>query len=134
MERNYELPSAKRVIMALLGTITCGLSIGIFQKADLGADPFTCFVTGIAEIFNSTYASLYPIVTGCLLVVVFMINKRLIGVATLINLFFVGFTVQLMKTFLDTILPEVTLFDRYILLMIAVIVISFGSSLYLEFY
>jgi len=130
MTNRIALPSAKRFMMALSGTIICGLSIGIFQKANLGVDPFTCFVTGVATIFHSTYGSIYPIVTGLLLLITFMINRGLIGIATLINLFFVGFTVQLMNEFLDVVIPAVTFIEQYILLALAVVVISFGSSLY----
>lgn len=38
----------RRVTMALCGVILCGFCVGMLQKANLGVDPFTCFVTGIA--------------------------------------------------------------------------------------
>ena len=40
----------------------------MLQKANLGVDPFTCFVTGIANIFSSTYSTFYLILTGALLI------------------------------------------------------------------
>lgn len=55
---------ARRISMALLGVILCGLCVGMLQKANLGVDPFTCFVTGIANIFSSTYSTFYLILTG----------------------------------------------------------------------
>ena len=59
--------------MSFFGVIVTGFCIGAFQKANLGADPFTCFVTGIANIFHSTYSTFYIIVTGALLVGVFFV-------------------------------------------------------------
>ena len=42
----------KRITMAFCGVILCGFCVGMLQKANLGVDPFTCFVTGIANIFS----------------------------------------------------------------------------------
>lgn len=44
----------RRKLMAVGGVMICGASVGIFQKIALGTDPFTCFVTGIANVFGST--------------------------------------------------------------------------------
>ena len=43
----------KRILMAFFGVIVTGFCVGTFQKASLGTDPFTCFVTGIGNIFGS---------------------------------------------------------------------------------
>lgn len=44
--------------MAISGTTLCGCSVGILQDSSLGLDPFSCFVTGIANIFGSSYGTL----------------------------------------------------------------------------
>ena len=80
----------RRIIMAFCGVVLCGFCVGALQKANLGVDPFTCFVTGIANIFNSTYSTFYLILTGLLLALVFILRRHYIGVATVINLFFTG--------------------------------------------
>ena len=90
MENKGNSQKWKRVAMSFFGVIVTGFCIGAFQKANLGADPFTCFVTGIANLFHSTYSTFYIIVTGALLVGVFFVEKHYIGVATVINLFFTG--------------------------------------------
>ena len=81
---------ARRVSMALFGVILCGFCVGMLQKANLGVDPFTCFVTGIANIFSSTYSTFYLILTGTLLALVFILRKQYIGIATIFNLFLTG--------------------------------------------
>lgn len=65
----------KRIAMSFFGVIITGFCIGAFQKANLGADPFTCFVTGISNIFGSTYSTFYLIVTGALLIGVFFVES-----------------------------------------------------------
>ncbi len=77
--------SMRRRYMAVSGVMICGASVGVFQKIALGTDPFTCFVTGIANIFGSTYSTWYMILTGIMLVGVIALKRSSIGFATLIN-------------------------------------------------
>ena len=85
----------RRKLMAVGGVMICGASVGIFQKIALGTDPFTCFVTGIANVFGSTYSTWYVILTGIMLVGVAAFHRHYIGFATLINLFLTAW--QLMR-------------------------------------
>ena len=45
----------KRILMALIGVLVTGCSVGLFQMASLGTDPFTSFVTGICNLFNMKF-------------------------------------------------------------------------------
>lgn len=119
-----------RLIMALVGVILTGFCVGVFQFVLLGADPFTCFVTGIANIFNSTYSTWYMIIIGALLVVVFILQRHYIGIATLINLFGIGFMADLMRTILEHTITSPSMTLRIFLLIINIIVLSFAASLY----
>lgn len=76
MEKKETSQKRKRIIMSFFGVIVTGFCIGAFQKANLGADPFTCFVTGIASLFHSTYSTFYIIVTGLLLIGVLVVEKH----------------------------------------------------------
>lgn len=99
----------RRIIMAFCGVILCGFCVGMLQKANLGVDPFTCFVTGIANIFSSTYSTFYLILTGVLLILVFILKRHYIGVATVINLFFTRVAADAMHHLLDLMLPHPSL-------------------------
>ena len=121
---------ARRISMALLGVILCGLCVGILQKANLGVDPFTCFVTGIANIFSSTYSTFYLILTGALLILVFVLRRHYIGIATLFNLFLTGVTADLMHNFLDALLPHPDLLVRSGLMLVAIVFTCLSAALY----
>lgn len=95
----------KRIIMAFLGVTLCGFCVGTLQKANLGVDPFTCFVTGIANIFSSTYSTFYLILTGILLLFVLILRRHYIGIATIINLLFTGIAADVMHAILDIAFP-----------------------------
>ena len=86
----------RRKLMAVSGVMICGASVGIFQKIALGTDPFTCFVTGIANVFGSTYSTWYVILTGIMLAGVAVLHRHYIGFATLINLFLTGMAADVM--------------------------------------
>ncbi len=120
----------KRILMAFFGVIVTGFCVGTFQKASLGTDPFTCFVTGIGNIFGSTYSTFYIIVTGILLIGVFFVEKHYIGIATLINLFCTGISADFMKYIWDLLLPNPNLAMRVALMLLGVIGSSFSASVY----
>ena len=120
----------KRLIMAFLGVIITGFCVGTFQKADFGADPFTCLVTAFANLFSSTYSTLYVFITGALLIAVFFLNRHYIGIATIINLFGTGVAADFMRNLLDKLFPEPSMGIRIALLAAAVLVSCFSASLY----
>lgn len=120
----------KRILMALLGVILCGVCVGILQKSNLGADPFTCFVTAFANLARSTYSQLYVAVTGILLAGVFLVERHYIGIATIFNLFGVGVMADLTVELLNRIIPQPGMAVRVVLLVIGVIFSSLAASLY----
>lgn len=130
MEKKENSQKWKRVAMSFFGVIVTGFCIGAFQKANLGADPFTCFVTGIANLFHSTYSTFYIIVTGALLVGVFFVEKHYIGIATVINLFFTGMAADFMKSILDGIFPGPGIGIRVVMMLFGIFGTCFAASVY----
>ncbi|MBD5806815.1 YczE/YyaS/YitT family protein [Limosilactobacillus walteri] len=120
----------KRITMAFCGVTLCGLCVGMLQKANLGVDPFTCFVTGIANIFSSTYSTFYLILTGILLLLVFVLRRHYIGIATIINLLFTGIAADVMHALLDVVFPHPTLVIRWGLMLIAIVFTCLAAALY----
>lgn len=120
----------KRILMAFFGVIVTGFCVGFFQKANLGTDPFTCFVTGLGNIFGSTYSTFYLVVTGILLAGVFFVEKHYIGIATLINLFGTGVSADFMRNLLDAMLPDPGMGTRCVLMLIGIFGSCFSASVY----
>lgn len=120
----------KRIGMALCGVLLCGICVGILQKCNFGADPFTCFVTSFANLFHSTYSRWYVVVTGLLLIGVFFIERHYIGIATIFNLFGTGIMADLSRELLNQLFPNPSLITCIILLAVGVVFSSFAASLY----
>lgn len=127
VEKLYQL---KRIIMAFCGVFLCGLCVGILQKANLGVDPFTCFVTGIANIFRSKYSTFYLILTALFLLIVLVLRRHYIGIATIINLFFTGISADAMHAILDFMFPHPSLIVRSTLMIIAIVFTCLAAALY----
>ena len=130
MEKRETPQQWKRIAMSFFGVIVTGFCIGAFQKANLGADPFTCFVTGIGSLFHSTYSTFYVIVTGALLVGVFFVEKHYIGIATVINLFFTGMAADFMRNILDGVFPAPAMTVRVVMMLFGIFGTCFAASVY----
>ena len=84
----------KRIIMSVMGVVICGISVGMFKFAALGVDPFQSLMSGLDAVIPIRFGTLYVIVNAILLLFALIFDRRKIGVATLINLFLRGYSVE----------------------------------------
>ena len=119
-----------RLWMSCLGVIICGISVGLFRTAALGVDPFQSLMSGLNHVIPISFGTLYVIVNVVLLLFALIFDRRKIGLATLINLTLLGYVTEYSQKFFLFVLPETTLPLRLILLLVAIIVMCFGSALY----
>ncbi len=120
----------KRVIMAFAGTLLAGVSVGGLQKADLGIDPFSSFVTAVVNITHLTFAICFLVIIAVMLLLMVLMNRKLIGIATILNLLLCGNSATIVKHILDQIMPEVSMPVRTALLVVNLLIMCFGASLY----
>ena len=121
----------KRVVMSLLGVIICAVSVGIFKIAALGVDPFQSFMAGLDSMVPISFGTLYMITNAVLLLFALIFDRHYIGIATFINLFLLGYITQFTYEFLQTLIVDPSMVVRIICLIVGVIVICFGSALYM---
>ncbi|HAP54430.1 MAG TPA: hypothetical protein DCQ16_00310 [Spirochaetaceae bacterium] len=122
----------KRLAMTLAGVSICSFSVGMFNLAAFGVDPFQCFAQGSHLPFSNSlsYGTYYMMLSFAMLIWIWLWDKHYIGLATFINLFLTGYIVELSYTFLAGIFTEPALPARMLMLGSAVILLSFGSALY----
>ena len=120
----------KRIGMSVLGVLICGISVGMFKRADLGVDPFQSFMSGLNAVIPISFGVLYVITNVVLLSFAFIFDKRKIGLATLINLFLLGFVAEYTEKLLEKIFPSMSLAGRVILLLAAVVIMCLASAFY----
>lgn len=117
--------------MSFFGVVICGMAVGFFKIAAFGVDPFQSFMSGIDKLVPIAFGTLYVIVNICLLAFCLLCNRHMIGLATFINLFLLGYITQFSYALLQRLLGAPSMLVRVICLLIGIIIICFSSSLYM---
>lgn len=121
----------RRIFMSLFGVIICAISVGIFKIAALGVDPFQSLMSGLDKLIPISFGTLYVIVNAVLLLFSLFADRHYIGIATFINLFLLGYITQWTYEFLQTVIVNPSMIVRLLCLLIAIVIICFGSALYM---
>lgn len=118
--------------MSLLGVIITAVSIGAIKFSEFGVDPFQSFMSGVDALIPIDFGTLYVIVNAVLLLFALFFDRHYIGIATFINLFFLGYVVDLSQNYLVAILPTPSINVRIIIFFLGFISLCFGSALYMS--
>jgi len=121
----------KRILMSLLGVIICAISVGVFKIAALGVDPFQTLMAGLDKLIPISFGTLYVIVNLLLLIFSVLVDRHNIGIATFINLFLLGYITDFTFNTLQKLIIAPSLLVRSICLVVGIVVICFGSALYM---
>lgn len=121
----------RRIFMSLFGVIICGFSVGIFKIAALGVDPFQSFMAGLDALVPLKFGTLYVIANVVLLSFALIFDRHYIGIATFINLFLLGYITQFSYEMFQKIIVDPQIWLRVVCLVVAVVIICFGSALYM---
>ncbi len=116
--------------MSAAGVGVCGISVGLFKHAALGVDPFQSLMSGLDAVIPIRFGALYVLVNLVLLVVSLLADRKKIGLATIINLLFLGYIAEYSQKFFERIFPSPDIIGRFLLLVIAVIIMCLASSFY----
>lgn len=121
---------ARRIWMTIIGVSICGLSVGLFSFSNLGLDPFQVFAHGTWKLTPLDFGTYYVILNVVMLVVIFLLDRKKIGLGTVINLFLTGYMAEFSEWGLRKIIPEPGFAGRLVMLVIAIVIMCFSSALY----
>ena len=128
--KNRDALLPRRIIMAAAGILLTGISIGFFKRALFGVDPYQCYVNGLANVIPIRYGTLYALVNLLQLILVFFLDKRYIGISTLMNLFLLGYIVEFSEMILTNVFGDAGMGLRILFLLIGVVVTCIAAALY----
>ena len=131
MAERSRIMKMRRIMMSLFGVLICAVSVGIFKLAALGVDPFQSLMSGLDQLIPISFGTLYVIVNLILLSFSLLTDRHNIGIATFINLFLLGYVTQFTYDLLQKLFPAPTLLFRIACLLIGIVIICFGSALYM---
>ena len=116
--------------MSALGVLICGISVGMFKHASLGVDPFQSLMSGLDAVIPIRFGTLYVIVNLVLLLFALVSDRRKIGLATLINLFLLGYVAEFSKNCMARLFPDPALPLRLGILAVAIVIMCLASAFY----
>jgi len=122
--------TVRRILMSVIGVLVCGISVGAFKRAELGVDPFQSLMAGLNVVIPISFGTLYVIVNIILLAFSLIFDRRKIGIATVINLFLIGYVADFSHHLLQQLIPEASIVGRLVLLAIGVVLMCLASAFY----
>lgn len=120
----------RRVWMTVFGVIGSGIAVGCFSYSVMGLDPFQVFAHGLWNLTDLQFGTWYLILNACMLVVIFIVNRRKIGLGTLINLFLLGYVADGSEVIIRMVFPNDTLPVRIVMLIIGIVLMCFSAAIY----
>lgn len=116
--------------MSVFGVVICGLSVGFFKRATFGVDPFQSLMSGLDAMLPIAFGTLYVLANMCLLLFSVMNDRTKIGIATVINLFLLGYIADFSHKALLLLFPALGIVGRAIMLMIGIVAMCLASAFY----
>ena len=120
----------RRVLMTLFGVCGCAIAVGMLTHATLGLDPFSVLMRGIWRHTRLSYGTYYTLVNALMLAGVFLVDRKKIGLGTLINLFLLGYIVDFSTWACALLFPDPSLPVRVALLLLGLLLVCITSALY----
>ncbi|MBQ7520299.1 MAG: hypothetical protein IJU12_08265, partial [Clostridia bacterium] len=121
----------RRIMMSVAGVLIGGMFAGLFQFIAFGVDPFQCFVNGAHALIPISFGTLYVILNALLLTFALIADRHYIGLATLINMFLLGYVVEFTYKTLCGLIPAPSMALRIVLVPVALLGLSATGSLYI---
>lgn len=130
MKSNAKDNMKKRILMCVLGVLVCGLSVGLFKRAAYGVDPFQTLMAGLDEMIPISFGTLYTITNICLLMFSLIFDRHYVGIATFVNLFFLGYAAEFSLNMLNKWFPDLGMPGRAVCLLAGIVIMCFASAFY----
>lgn len=116
----------KQVLVALLGNTILGFGVGMTTIARLGADPVVSFSRAACIKLGITMGQMTTITNVVLLIIVFIVKKKNIGLATL----FVALLNQYPIDFIVNLIPYVdSLWINILWVLAGILCVSIGCTI-----
>ncbi len=124
----------RRIGMTLFGVTVCAFSVGLFSHSGMGVDPFQVLAQSMGRhaqrLAGLDYGTFYMLLNLLMLLGVFFLDRKKIGLGTVMNIFLVGYIASFSEGLMQRAFPDPTLSVRLLLLIVAVAVMCFGSAFY----
>ena len=116
----------KRIICSILGVTIIAISIPFFVQANIGADCVTLLYDALVNKTGLSLGRWTFIFSVAYLIVVFILNKKRVGIATVFYVIFSQFIID----FVVSVLPkQTTVISGILLTLVGIVICSTGTIL-----
>lgn len=120
-------PRRRRIAQVLPGLALFGVGLALTVEADLGAGPWTVFAEGAALQTGLSIGTLV-ILTGAVLLLLFIPIKEPVGLGTVLNIALIGIAVDITLW----LIPDLeSMLVRVVVLGVSPVVVGLASGLYI---
>lgn len=121
----------KKILMSMAGVALCGIEAGVYKYAAFGVDPFQCFATGANAVIPLSYGTFYVLLNAGLLLFALLADRHYIGLASVLNMLFLGYILQFSYDLFARWLPQPALWQRLLLMGEGFVGLCLSLSLYM---
>ena len=117
----------------LLAVTVMGLGVSLFMLAAMGCDPYSTLNQGVALKLGLSFGTWQAAFNVLLLIVILFLDRSMLGLGTLGNMFVIGFSADLFGSIWNTAFPgaaDAGFFPRLLLTLLGVSLMLLGCSFY----
>lgn len=129
METNKVISIFFRLVIVMIGTAIAGFGVYLMLVANKGMDPFSTLVDGVNQYVPMKFGTLCQVFNIFYLIISFLLDKKNIGVATIIYGIGCGFFINV---FSDLQLGFLVHIPPYLSLVLGVFLLGVGIAIYLS--
>ncbi len=119
-----------RYVKLMIGLFICAVGQNLFLYCDLGMNPWNVFHQGLSLHLPITLGQASQTV-GLIIITICMFFKIFPGIATILNMYFIGFFVDMLINLNIMSTPE-TIIGKVIMCISGVVVLSLGMFFYMS--
>ncbi len=132
MEEKKILQIIEYAILIEIGLAISSLGTALFYSADLGSSAMATFCDGLHLLINTSYGTANTLANIVLLVVLFILDKKYIGIGTILCVFTIGPWVNLFMAILEPInLNTLNIVIRILLTVCGASLMGVGLGIYM---
>ncbi len=115
----------KKYLLFVVGVLMLGFGISLSLKVGLGGDPLGVLYDGFSKFFNVSPSVSSIIISTIFVLVTFFIDKKEIGIGTLISVLFLSVGISLGNVIIPEIMND---YIRYFLIFLILLIYSFSIA------
>lgn len=117
-----------KTLVVILGTLMMAIGVNLFILSGQGVDPLSTFLDGVTKHIPVTLGTMISIFNAIVLVIVFIVERRHIGIGSFINGIFTGiFSNMLMEP-----MQALSELPTILVVLLGTLIFSFGIALYMN--